>query len=470
MNYSNNPNSFNHPNHNKNKTKTEKRKTIEQKTNRKRKEGRCNPLELSPSLKSLKARRQWRHLKKTQGKDFASNDYLSLSKNQELRQEWMDFLETQKPPLSASASRLIAGHHHLHEEVEKELCDFFESESGLLFNSGYVANQGVLSCLAKEGGEGTVVFSDELNHASIIDGIALSKAKCEIFQHRDMNHLEALLKKHSQEKQHQEKGTSKFESQLALKPKSKGALKRKSTLDSQPRSKPPSPLQRRIVVSESLFSMDGDIAPLSDLYNLSLKYGAFLLLDEAHAGGVLGPRGKGQWLSFQRGLTSPIPPHLVRIFTFGKAFGAYGAFVACSLEMRHFLVNFCRPFIFSTALPPTLLGLLQRAVRWVGSSKGDALRTQLHTKTQFLHQALSPLCPLGTSSEKSPILPLILGNKEKVLSLSQALWEEGSFEVPAIRYPSVAKGQERLRLSLHAQQSWKDLHLLVDLIKKRRNF
>ena len=391
--------------------------------------------ELSPSLDALKAQNQWRHLKKIRGKDFSSNDYLNLSENPELYQEWTDFLKKQRPqlPLSASASRLIAGHHHLHEEVEKELCDFFESESGLLFNSGYVANQGVLSCLAKakepQHKGKVVVFSDEFNHASIIDGIALSKARCRVFRHRDMNHLESLLKEHGQIS------------------------------------------SRKIIVSESLFSMDGDIAPLSDLYELSLKYGAFLVLDEAHAGGILGPQGKGEWISFQSSASpSPNsfpPPHLVRIFTFGKAFGAYGAFVACSLETRDFLVNFCRPFIFSTALPPILLGLLQRAVSWVGSTRGDALRDQLHAKTRFLHQALSPFCSLGNASPRSPILPLMLGNKEKVLSLSQFLWEKGQFDIPAIRYPAVPKGQERLRLSLHAQHPWKDLYFLVELIEKR---
>ena len=389
-------------------------------------------MELFSHLENLKVQKQWRHLKKVQGKDFCSNDYLSLSKNPELLQDWIHFLKKTSPPLSSSASRLIAGYHHLHEVVEKQLCDFFVSQSGLLFNSGYVANQGILSCLARE--EGSLVFSDELNHASIIDGIALSKAEYKIFRHRDMNHLESLLKKDGQ-----------------------GSRR----------------IKRKIVVSESLFSMDGDLAPIEELYELSSRYGAFLILDEAHAGGVLGPKGGGHWLSFGDNSSncesnkskSFQKENLLRVFTFGKAFGAYGAFVACSLEVRDFLVNFCRPFIFSTALPPALLGLIQLSVNLVESSKGDALRNELYTKITFLRKALSPICSFGTSMKQSPILPLLLFEKEKVLSISKALLEDG-FELPAIRYPSVAKGKERLRLSVHAKHSWEDLHLLVERLKQ----
>lgn len=347
---------------------------------------------------------QWRELKKLEGLDFCSNDYLGLSKNPRLRESLVEFVK-KDIPLSSSASRLIPGHHHAHLEAEAFLAAYFSSESGLIFNSGYSANAGVLSTL----GRGRAIFSDELNHASIIDGIRLSRSDCRIFRHNDLDHLEELLRE------------------------AKGP---------------------KLIVTESLFSMDGDVAPLSEMALLAEKYDALFVVDEAHASGVFGPRGEG--LIAQLGLDRE---RIVSVHTFGKAFGSFGAFVACEKNARDLLVNFCRDLIYTTALPPHAVWQMTEAARLVKET--PSLRETLSANVKYFRDRASSLDLRG----ENQIVPLILGGNERVLAASERLLKNG-FQVAAVRHPTVPRGQERLRICIHADHTLQDLDRLSALLSE----
>ena len=333
--------------------------------------------------------------------DFCSNDYLGLSKNLDLRQQLIDFLGTTSY-LSSSASRLIAGHHHLHEEAEGFLSGYFTSESGLLFNSGYSANSGVLSTLTKNA----VVYSDERNHASLIDGMRLSRADCKIFRHNDLLHLEELLQENTS-------------------------------------GRP------RFIVTESLFSMDGDFSPLLELQTLARKCDAILIVDEAHANGIFGPRGEGRIAELGMSREG-----IISIHTFGKAYAAFGAFVACSQKVRNLLVNTCRDFIYTTALPPHMVFQIMASVRHVADN--PSLRQKLEKNcAQF-----GTLTGLPSASQ---IMPVILKSNERVLRAEKILLTKG-FQVSAIRSPSVSLGAERLRICLHADPTLVEIETLASYV------
>ena len=335
--------------------------------------------------------------------DFSSNDYLGLSKESSLRKSLIEFLQ-KDTPLSAASSRLIPGHSEIHTSTEVFLADFFSSPAGLIFNSGYAANTGVLSTLCKNA----VVFSDQLNHASIIDGIRLSRSTCHIYQHRDLEALQQLLAEEN------------------------------STLP-------------KIVVTESVFSMDGDLANLTELQNLCSKFNALLIVDEAHATGIFGATGAG--LIEQAGLDRG---NVLSIHTFGKALGAYGAYVACSTEIRDYLVNCCREFIFTTALPPHIVWQMQESVRF--TRENSELRKRLWQNIQYIDKKCT------STKYTSPILPIVLGSNTAVLEAEETFRSNG-FEVAAIRSPSVPEGTERLRICIHADHTVEQLDQLAALIK-----
>jgi 8-amino-7-oxononanoate synthase len=319
---------------------------------------------------------------------FASNDYLGLAGHPALARAAATAAE--HSGFGASASRLISGDLPEHRALEAALSTFFGTEAALLFPTGYQANIGVITALA---GPEDLIVSDAANHASLIDGCRLSRAEVVIFAHRD--------------------------SEAAA-----DALRRA-----------PGRHRRRLLVTESLFSMDGDLAPLPQLAEVAREYDAALVVDEAHAAGVLGPHGAG--LCRQLGLQPD-----VLIATLGKAFGSQGGVVAGPSVLRDILVNRARTFIFTTASPPPVVAAAQAALELIAGAEGDARRRALQANINALAEALPEVPHTGT-----PITPFLLGTDRAALAASAALRSEGLF-IPAIRPPTVPDGTARLRISL----------------------
>jgi len=338
------------------------------------------------------------------GVDFASNDYIGFSTNAQLFTDTHQFLVdhgyTQN---GATGSRLLTGNHELYALAEQTIAHFHQADSALLFNSGYDANVGFFSAVPQKG---DFILYDELCHASIRDGIRLSHAKSFKFQHNDTEDLERLLSHYSA-----------------------------TTYNLQPKT--------FYLVTESVFSMDGDSPPLEAFVQLAEKYGAYLVVDEAHALGVFGNQGEG--LAQQLQLQDKV---FARIVTFGKGLGCHGAAIVGSPELNQYLVNFARSFIYTTGLSPHAVATVLMAYNQL-EQVPDQLQ-QLRDNIQFFNQekaqvGLKPLFVYSKSAIQSAILP---GN-EKVKHLAQKLQEAG-FDVRAILSPTVPEGQERLRFCLHS--------------------
>jgi 8-amino-7-oxononanoate synthase len=331
---------------------------------------------------------------------FASNDYLGLSVHPKVVAAAGDALE--RWGAGAGASRLVTGSRPIHRELERALAEWKHTEGAICFPTGFAANLGALSVL---GGPGVQVFSDELNHASIIDGCRLSRSPVVIYRHRDVEHLEHLLL-----------------------------------------SAPPDTTTPRLVVTDTVFSMDGDVAPTEDLLALCERHGALLVLDEAHA--VLGPR-------------LPDPPtdwaraNVVRVGTLSKTLGALGGFVAASHDIVDLLVNQARPFIFSTALPPADAAAALAALGIVRSPEGQALTCRLAGHLELLSSS-----GLAAPGHPSPIVPVVFGPEQAALAASAALLAKGLW-VPAIRPPTVPSGTSRLRVTLSAAHRDDDVARLM---------
>jgi len=386
---------------------------------------------IAEELDRLESLHQRRYLKRLdargasdlsfQGKkliNFSSNDYLGLSQDERVERAAKAAIDQYHA--SAASSRLICGNLDLHEQLEDELAAFKEKESALVFSSGYMTNIGLISALA---GKEDLIYSDELNHASIIDGCRLSRARIQIFGHKDLDHLESLLKC----------------------PVARG---------------------KKLIISDAVFSMDGDLAELPDLINLADKYQALLVLDEAHATGVLGRRGRGIWehfadLGFKRPRKQGID---VEMGTLSKALGSFGGFVACSRSMRDFLINKCRSFIFSTALPPSAVGAARASLDIV--QRDCELREKLRRNTGALKKELQER-GFDVGHSETPILPIRFGSEREALTISAGLIERG-FYVPAIRPPSVPAGTSRLRLTVTAAHSAAQIEALVQALASLR--
>jgi 8-amino-7-oxononanoate synthase len=342
--------------------------------------------------------------------EFCSNDYLGLSKHPMLVEAAMQALRDFGT--GSRAARLLAGTLPLHVALEKAVALWQNKEAALLFNSGYQAAVGVIPAMASTG----VVFSDALNHASIVDACRLSRAPIKIYEHNNMTHLEALLQTHA---------------------------------DVFP----------KWIVSESIFSMEGEPAPLRELIRLKEKYDAFLYLDEAHAIGLYGKKGCG--LAEELGLAENVD---LLLGTFGKALGSFGAFVAGSKPLMAYLVNSARSFIFTTSLPPSVVAANLSAVQLVPSLHEE--RMALRKKAKEMRQALKEI-GFSVLGDDSPILALIVGDAFSAVSLSKQLEEEGIWVQP-IRPPTVPEGKSRLRISLTANHSEKDLKTLLQAMQKRK--
>ncbi len=339
---------------------------------------------------------------------MCSNNYLGLADHPRLREAARRAIE--EYGTSAVASRLVSGTMRLHQELERALAEFKGTSQALVFNCGYMANVGVISSLL---GPQDVVFSDELNHASIIDGCRLSRARVAVFPHKDMDALEDLLKR--------EKG------------------------------------RRRMMVVDGVFSMDGDVAPLPDMVDLAERYGAILMVDEAHGTGVLGERGAGTVEHF--GLTDRVP---IQMGTLGKALGGFGAYVAGSEILREYLINRARSFIFTTALPPADMAVALEAVRLV--QEEPQRRKKLHENVAYLVEGLNSL-GFSVSNQGTAVVPVVIGPEDKTMEMSQKLLEYGVF-VAGIRPPTVPPGTSRLRVTLMATHTREDLDRALEAFER----
>jgi len=351
--------------------------------------------EVRDGLCNLEARDQRRSLAEIAGVNLCSNDYLGLAQSDALRAAVLDSVR-EAPRVGGTGSRLLSGHARVWDEIEQEFAIFAGTQAALYFGSGYAANVGLLTSVLRKD---DVAFSDELNHASLIDGIRLSGARKVIYPHLDLNALEATLRTHANEA-----GSA-----------------------------------RRFVITESVFSMDGDVAPLAEMRALSDRFGAGLILDEAHATGVHGPSGRGIAVA-----AGPAPDAVGVTHTCGKALASAGAFVCGSVALREHLINHARTFIFSTAMPPYMAGQIRAALRIAQGM--DAERSALLARSQSLATDLRTQ-GYDTAGSQTQIVPVVIGGNEEALAAAEFLQAQG-FAVRAIRPPTVKEGRARLRLSV----------------------
>lgn len=341
------------------------------------------------------------------GKEFvnlASNDYLGLSTKRELIDEFLDYYKNNLPLFSSASARLLSGTSVEFEELENTVSKMFNKDSALVFNTGYQCNLGVISALISKS---DVVFSDKLNHASIIDGMRLSEGDFIRYKHFDYEGLEKLLKS-----------------------------KRNN-------------YKRALIVSESVFSMDGDIANIDKLIELKNKYNCLLMIDEAHAFCACG--------NDLSGITGGKDIDLVTA-TFGKAVGSFGAFCVANSNIINYLINKARSFIFSTSIPPINIAWSN----WLLTEKKEYLcsrKTLLDSKSNEVHKLLSSRNITTPSS--SQIIPILIGDNESTLKVAEKLKAMGYY-IPAIRPPTVPIGTARLRISLTADTEIKDIEKVLD--------
>ncbi len=337
---------------------------------------------------------------------LCSNNYLGLADHPRVRQAAGEAAE--RYGAGAGASRLISGTMSLHRKLEGRLAEFKQTEAALLYGSGYMANVGVLTALA---GPGAVVFSDELNHASIIDGCRLSRAQTFVYRHRDLEHLESGLREAGE--------------------------------------------RARLIVTDGVFSMDGDVAPLRELAELARRHRCMLVVDDAHATGALGPGGRGAVAA--AGVGSEVD---VVVGTLGKALGGYGAYVCASAQLVELLVNTSRPFIYSTAPPPPSVGAALAALGMLADRPG--LVEQLRRNAATLREALSAQ-GLRTGGSRTQIIPVEVGDARRAMALCERTLEGGVF-AQAIRPPTVPPDSSRLRLTVMANHRADELRAAARVI------
>ncbi len=337
---------------------------------------------------------------------LCSNNYLGLADHPKVRTAAADAAE--RFGAGAGASRLVSGTMSLHRTLEQRLADFKGTQAALLFGSGYLANTGVVAALA---GRGEVVFSDELNHASIIDGCRLSRAEAFVYRHRDTEHLEWGLRR-------------------------AGA-------------------RAGMIVTDSVFSMDGDVAPLPDLHDLAKRHGCMLVVDEAHGTGALGPGGRGAVAA--AGLTGEVD---VVVGTLGKALGSYGAYACTRSDVAELLMNTARPFIYSTAPPPPSVGAALAALAILRERPG--IVEQLRRNAAILRESLGAY-GLDLGRSRTQIVPVVVGDARRAMALCEHALERGVF-AQAIRPPTVPDGTSRLRLAVMATHSADEMRIAARVI------
>jgi glycine C-acetyltransferase len=342
---------------------------------------------------------------------LCSNNYLGLADHPLLKESAIKAVE--KYGTGSGAARLVSGNMELHAALEARIAAFKGTEAALLFNSGYAANTGIIPALV---GRGDVIFSDRLNHASIVDGAILSRAKLVRYPHNDLAALERLL----------------AETDVG---------------------------GRRLIVTDGVFSMDGDIAPLAGLVQLKQKYDALLMVDDAHATGILGATGRGS--AELAGVQGSVDLHMG---TLGKGLGSFGAYLAASKEMVDFLINRARSFIFSTSLPPAALAASLAAFDIVDSAEGAMLRGKLEANTGFFRKALLK-AGFDTMGSATQIVPIKVGPAVETMEFTRLLLEQGHF-VQGIRPPTVPAGSCRLRCTVMAPHDRGDLEQAAESIAR----
>ena len=336
--------------------------------------------------------------------NLASNNYLGLTTHPKLREAALAAMN--KFGVGSGAVRTVSGTMTIHMELEEKIARFKNVEACVVFQSGFAANAGTVSAIL---GKGDFIISDELNHASIIDGARLSRATIKVFRHKDIAHAEELLKEVASEPGH------------------------------------------KLVITDGVFSMDGDIAPLPLLCDLAEKYGCIMMVDDAHASGVLGRGG--------RGTIDHLECHgrvHIQVGTLSKAIGSMGGYVCGSRDLIDFLYLRARPFLFSTSHPPATAAACQAAFALLDSPEGEKLVKKLWANTKFFKKELNRR-GFEFNSSKTPIVPIHVGEAAKAFEFSQKLFEAGVF-APAVGYPTVAEGKARLRAIVSAAH--KREHLL----------
>jgi 8-amino-7-oxononanoate synthase len=371
------------------------------------------------NLKILKEKRLFRDIKdrtspqgpkiKIGGREyinFSSNDYLGLANHPYIINKVKKALDDYG--YGSAASRLLCGGSNLYREIEERIAQFKDTEFALVFNSGYAANTGLIPAIACAD---DAIFSDELNHASIIDGCRLSRAKTLIYRHKDLSHLEDLLTREN--------------------------------------------VKRKIVVTDTVFSMDGDIAPLNGIYDICKRDNAILYIDDAHGTGVLG-NGRGALSRFN---IKP-DPSIIQMGTFSKALGSYGAFVAGSRDVIRWIINTARSFVFSTALPSCIVAGSIAALELI--EKDSELIKRLWANREKVALLLKDI-GYNIMGSETPIIPLKTGTVEDTLRISGHLFEKGIF-APAIRPPTVM--EPRIRITVTAAHTDEDIKRLIEALRK----
>lgn len=369
------------------------------------------------SLREHALMREYRTIESAQGSyvqingksylSFCSNNYLGLADHPRIKQAAIAAIN--QYGWGTGASRLVAGNMTLHQELEKKIADFKGTEAALLFPTGYMANVGALCALV---GREDIVIGDKLNHASIIDGCRQSGATFRVYPHNDVSQLESLLQR---------------------------SLKHR----------------RRLVVTDSVFSMDGDTAPLPEIVEITQKYDAILMIDDAHAMGVFGQHGKGMIEHY--GLEGKID---IIMGSLSKAIGSIGGFIAGNKDLIDFFKNKARSFVYTTALPPAACAASLAGLTLI--QEDTTLIDKLWDNIRYLRSQLSKF--ISNISGESPIIPIIIGSAEDALNVSTRLYENGIL-IPAIRPPTVPSGTSRLRISLMATHSKEDINRLIDTLK-----
>ncbi len=338
---------------------------------------------------------------------FCGNDYLGLSQHPKLIQAAQEV--SAEYGIGTGSARLISGTTRWHTELEERIAKFLGKERALVFSSGYLANLGALTALVQKN---DLVLLDKLSHASLIDAAQYSKGKLRIFPHSNLDYLEKILKSSNEE--------------------------------------------RKWIVTDSIFSMDGDLAQLEKLTELKNRYGAYLILDEAHGTGVFGKNGKG--VSEHFNVMDQVDVH---IGTLSKAVGSFGGFVAGPKEIVDYLINHARPFIFETALPPAICQAAVCGLELIAQE--PELRARLWNNVKLMRSKLAEIkAPLLEGD--SPIIPVIFGDEKKALRAAQFFLDNG-FLVPAVRYPTVAKGKARIRITVSAAHQETDIARFVKTVK-----
>lgn len=346
--------------------------------------------------------------------NFCSNDYLGLANHPRIRKAAIAALD--QYGFGSGASQLVCGRSRAHASLEEALCEFTGRDRAILFSTGYQANLSVTTVLSQ--GRYSEIFEDRLNHASLIDGALLSRSRLRRYKHKDVSSLEEML--------------------------------RKSTLN------------QKLVLTDTVFSMDGDIAPLMEIAALSAKHEALFCVDDAHALGVLGEGGRGALEEYK--LSQADVP--VMVGTFGKALGCFGAFAAGSDPIIELLIQKARPFIYTTALPASICAAVEAALDLLREEAWR--REQLIDRIKYLHACARDVClPLGVST--TPIQPLIVGSAADTCALSDRLYDDGIL-VSAIRPPTVPQGTSRLRITLSASHSREQIDSLITALLRQRKF